>query len=345
MVAAIISSLVFSTYVTAQEAKTVSDRGTTAKALNDKGKALINSGKAGEALDAFIKANELAPRAVEYASNAGVAAFMVKNYTLSAQYFQKVVDIGLALKNYPLISQYQAQVKSVLGSWPQEKMNRVEQLKQAPSDGKGSAAFPKWQNTITKAAGLLGAGKLEGARVFTDQAIKLAEENFEPGHMLTLESKKQLARILASQNQHQKAVNIYDAVQKGYRSHLGQDHPETVWINFEKALITKKMGLYDTALDLLENTINSLAGEVGDHHIKLIRAQYEKAVLLKEKGDTTNAEKQLKQVLEDYSRTLKEHHPDTIAVFSALAKVYEAQTRYTEAAQTYKKIEELQAEA
>ncbi len=330
--------------VPAQENKEASDKATTAGMFNDTGKTLIQSGKIIEALDAFLKANELEPEAVEYASNAGVAAFMIKDYTLSARYFQKVVNIGLALKNYQLVSQYQAQVKNVLGNWPQEKMNRVAQLKQPPSDEKGAAVFRKWQKTLTKAARLLGAGKLEVAHLFTKQAVKLAEENFEPDHMLTLESKKQLAQILASQNQYQKALKIYDEVQKGYHSHLGANHPETIWIYFEKALISKKMSQHDTALTFIENTITPLFNEIGDH-LKVIQARYEKAILLKEKGDTASAETELKHVLALYSSTLKEHHPDTLAVFSALAKVYEAQTRYAEAAKIYQKIEKLQAEA
>ncbi len=331
--------------ISAQEKTDASDKAATAKAFNDEGKRLINSGKAREALEAFIKANELAPMAVEYASNAGVASFMINDYDSSAKYFQKVVDIGLAQKRYQLVSQYQAQVKSVLSNWPQEMMNRMEALKQAPKDEKGSAAYPEWEKAISKGAGLLASGKLKGARYFTEQAVTLAEENFEPGHMLILESKVRLARILSSENQYQKAATLYDAVRKGYEAHLGPDHPETIWINFEKASIARKMRQYESALSLLDETIKSLSKVVGEQHIKVLRAKYEKADLLQEKGDIKNAETAFKKVAAHFSNTLKDHHPDTVAVYSALAKNFELQTRYADAEKMYQNILELQSKA
>lgn len=116
---------------------------------------------------------------------------------------------------------------------------------------------------------------------------------------------------------------------------LGPDHPETLLVVNNLAVLYDALGRYTEAEPLYQRAISANERRFGPEHPDTLLAFHNLGALYDSMGRYAEAEQLIQRALAARERVLGAEHPDTLQSLHGLASVFELQGRYAEAERFY----------
>lgn len=116
---------------------------------------------------------------------------------------------------------------------------------------------------------------------------------------------------------------------------LGPDHPSTLSVKHELAILAKDRGRYDEAKPVLFETLQRRRRTLGPNHEKTLSSMVDLASLYFDQGRYDEATELYEETLENQLRVLGKDHLDTLRCMNNLAALHQKLGRYGQAEQLY----------
>jgi tetratricopeptide (TPR) repeat protein len=182
------------------------------------------------------------------------------------------------------------------------------------------------------AVNLQTQGKLEEALTWYTQALQRAEQTIGPTSPLTLAIVQHIAKLHVEQGLYDVAVTEYKRVLEALDAKK-KNHPRTLKIRYQLALVYTEQGDHATALELLQKVreAREKSPSLGPSHAATLETLESIAKIHERQEKYVEALDVQQLLLERKAASLGQNHRSTLETLDAMASVYERQGRYLEA--------------
>ena len=167
---------------------------------------------------------------------------------------------------------------------------------------------------------------------------KASDPAIGPDHPDTLDSRSNLARVLAARGRPEEAEAGYRAVLEARTRVLGPDHPDTLDSRSNLARVLADRGRLEEAEAGYRAVLEARTRVLGPDHPDTLDSRSNLARVLADRGRLEEAEAGYRAVLEARTRVLGPDHPDTLDSRSNLARVLADRGRLEEAEAGYRAV-------
>jgi tetratricopeptide (TPR) repeat protein len=147
-----------------------------------------------------------------------------------------------------------------------------------------------------------------------------------------------IARYLWSSGRYNEAETLSKRTLIASEEQLGLEHPDTLAIIHQLALVYLDQGRYDEAEMQYKHVLALREKQLGLEHPDTLRTMHNLAVVYYSQQRYSEAKTQYKHVLALRQKQLGSDHPDTLDTVHGLASVYDSQGLYSEAETRYKHV-------
>jgi tetratricopeptide (TPR) repeat protein len=140
-----------------------------------------------------------------------------------------------------------------------------------------------------------------------------------------------VGKLLYDKGKYNDAVIPYRRALEGREKGLGMQHPDTLKIANNLALVLWAQGKYEEAEKLSRQTLEAHKKELGMQHPHTLTSAHNLAIVLQAQRKYEEAEKLSRRALEGREKELGMQHPDTLTSAHTLATVLQNQGKYEEA--------------
>ncbi|KAA8910805.1 hypothetical protein FN846DRAFT_761666, partial [Sphaerosporella brunnea] len=182
------------------------------------------------------------------------------------------------------------------------------------------------------AMNLQAQGKLEEAMTWYTQALQRAEQTVGPTNPLTLSIIQHIAKLHFEQGLYDVAVAEYKRVLSVLDAKK-KNHPRTLRIRYQLALVYTEQGNHGTALELLQKVreAREKSPSLGPSHETTLETLEAIAKIYQLQEKYAEALEVLKLLLDRKVASLGQNHRSTLETLDAIATVYERQGRHLDA--------------
>jgi tetratricopeptide (TPR) repeat protein len=140
-----------------------------------------------------------------------------------------------------------------------------------------------------------------------------------------------IARYMSSRGRYGEAEALFRCEMEGSAKLRGPEHPDTLKIAEELAMVYSQQGRYNEAQTLLEQTLANRVENLGSRHLDTLGTVHNLALTYQSRGRYKEAEKLLGKALAGREKGLGPEHPDTLGTVHCLGLNYLYQGRNGEA--------------
>ena len=240
-----------------------------AKALRERGYALLNGKDYAAAKRALLQAHALDPTLGINVASAAVAAWWLHSKDEATRLFLQAVDIALKTKAYDQAEYYNGQLRQMYAEGPKWATDRLAAVSQIPSTPEAQAAAQRTNELYAQVMTLRGQGNLDAAAKAADEEVDLATKDFGEHHPSTLVARGARADILMAKGQADQALASYEHLVDEYTRLLGAQHPSTLTALNGMATCDQAKGARPDAEKLFLDLIKRAEQALGANHASL----------------------------------------------------------------------------
>ena len=153
-----------------------------------------------------------------------------------------------------------------------------------------------------------------------------------------------LGRLYVAQERYEEAEEQFiKGIDAGNRWLAGKNHPATLRIINDLAVLRKKQKQYQDAERLFREALEARSLKLGEDHPDTLESKNDLAVLYREQARYEDAERLLMEALKGREAKLGPGHPDTIESLKQLVTLYESWGKPDEAKKWRAKLPETNA--
>ncbi|PZO42865.1 MAG: hypothetical protein DCF21_03840 [Leptolyngbya sp.] len=178
-------------------------------------------------------------------------------------------------------------------------------------------------------------GDPESARLITEEALKISEEQLGEIHLDTAISLNNLAGLYQNLGRYKEAEPLLLRVLEINEVQLGENHLETAYNLNNLASLYRILGRYKEAEPLYLRALKIREEQLGENHPDTANSLNNLASLCQISGRYKEAEPLYLRALKIREEQLGENHPDTANSLNNLATLYQVLGRYKEAEPLY----------
>ncbi len=183
------------------------------------------------------------------------------------------------------------------------------------------------------------AGDNKTAIETTQNCLDLFNKILGEDNNYALLAMNNLASFQNNLGYHQKALETYQSVFKKYKEAFGENHPDTILIEFNIALTYGLLGNYSTAYFLFRNSVIPKYREVyGPFHHDTFRAMNNMANFLAKSGEPQKAYELYQSLLHTCKSKLGEDHPETVRAMHNMSEALLHMGEFSKALELYQSV-------
>ena len=176
-------------------------------------------------------------------------------------------------------------------------------------------------------------GNYKSAVGYSEQALKICEEQLGENHLDTASSLNNLVLLYQDLGQYKEVEPLFLRALKIREEQLGENHPNTATSLGNLALLYQDLGRYQEAEPLYLRALKICEEQLGENHPDTATSLGNLALLYQAQKRYQEAEPLYLRSLKIKEEQLGENHPDTASSLNNLALLYQEQKRYQEAKQ------------
>jgi len=197
-----------------------------AAALADKGKQALAAGDSRKAFDFYAKAHEAAPDNRDWVHNAASLAAALGEGEKAAALFADAARLAAAANARDDLVAYDGEITKIRQALPDWVAAKTEAASAVPDAKRGVVGM--WDRAHRASIAAANAGDLDRAQQTGAQALQVAADNLGDGHIATIISAGDLARVQALAGKLDEAEANFRKAHALAAKALGPGHPETL---------------------------------------------------------------------------------------------------------------------
>ncbi|KAL7271065.1 hypothetical protein RUND412_006204 [Rhizina undulata] len=136
---------------------------------------------------------------------------------------------------------------------------------------------------------------------------------------------------------HKQAEELYETALAGYEKVLGKNHPTTLDIVNDMAIVFQSQGRYIDALEWYRRSLAGCEETLGDGHVSTLSTVNNIALVMDSQGWYDEALLWYRRALEGKEKALGVDHPLTLATLNNIANVFNSQCQFDDALECYQR--------
>ncbi|RVD86093.1 uncharacterized protein DFL_004387 [Arthrobotrys flagrans] len=292
------------------------------------------------------------PSTLSTVSNIATVFWRQGNYDEAIQWYERALTgrEKVLRKDHPSTLDTAHNIATVFSN--QGNYDEVMQWYERALTGREKALgkdHPLTLSTVNNIAGVFdNQGNYDEAMQWYERALAGREKALGKDHPSTLDTVNNIAGVFSNQGNYDEAMQYnqgnYDEAMQWYEralaSHekaLRKDHPSTLTIVHNIAVVFRNQGNYDEAMQWYERALAGSEKTLGKDHPSTLSTVNSIAGVFDNQENYDEAMQRYRRALASREKALGKDHPLTLDTVHNIAGVFENQGNYDEAMQWYKR--------